>query len=470
MLKNERVKGALKPLSIEYIRKIVDGELIHGSDTLLIETSAYRLRQVRRTNTLFFSKTIVLNWDKLKKHFPLIIVTDTSTVLTKEIKNMIDLTIIKVIDLKKAYWDFIKHYRSFFNIPVVTITGTSGKTTTKEMIRHILEENKRVAATQGSNNSRTANLQYLLSIDEETDVAVFETAVGAPGDILNASKYFAPTIGIITNIGAHHLNYCKTEEEYINAKAEMVSAVCENGILILNADDKNSGKINMENFTGELVTIGIHSNAHFKASNVNYANNGMDFILTYQDQNYAIFVPGFGEHQVYNALAAVAAVQNIGVSISESIARLRTFKTLKKHLQILDGMNGSKIIDDSWSSTSTSLEAAFNVLSALGKGKKKLAVISSMTDLGTWSYVIHEQAGEMIAKTDIDVLITLGHFSKRMANRAINCGFKGTHYSYGNSAQVVRFLEKTINENTLILIKGDMYAKEPKEIISMLIE
>ena len=112
-----------------------------------------------------------------------------------------------------------------FQIPIVAITGTSGKTTTKEMIRHILSADKKIALLQTySNNSRTAHLQYLLSIDEDTEAAVFETAVGAPGDVLNAGKYFKPTIGIITNIGAHHLNYCKTLEGYIHAKGEMCAA------------------------------------------------------------------------------------------------------------------------------------------------------------------------------------------------------------------------------------------------------
>ncbi|MBS2970268.1 UDP-N-acetylmuramoyl-tripeptide--D-alanyl-D-alanine ligase [Metabacillus sp. KIGAM252] len=460
----------MKPLSVKYITKIIDGNIIQGSNDLMIENCAYRLKQVKRKNTLFFSKKIGLNWEKMEQYFPLVIVIEESIEINNKKTNILGLTIIQVKDLQKALWNFIKHYRGLFNIPIIAITGTSGKTTTKEMIKHILEEDKKVAATSRSNNSRTAHLEYLLNIDDETDAAVFETAVGAPGDILNASEYFAPTIGVITNIGSHHLNFCKTEEEYINAKGEMVRAVGENGVLIINADDLNCKKINLENFKGKIVTIGIHSNAHFKASHLKYKDNGMDFILNYKGHYYPIFVPGFGEHQVFNALAAVAAVKNIGGSIPKSIARIRTFKPLNKHLQFFNGKNGSKIIDDTWSSNTTSLEAALKVLSAVGKDKKKVAILSSFTDLGSWNYIIHERAGEFIAKTDIDVLITLGPISKWMANRALDHGFNGLHYSFGNSDQVVNFLEKTINEKTLILVKGDMYAKVPKEIVSKLIE
>lgn len=460
----------MKPLSVKYITKIIDGDIIQGSDDLMIENCAYRLKQVKRKNTLFFSKKFEFNWEKMENYFPLVIVIDESIEIKNKKTNISGLTIIRVKNSQKAFWDFIKHYRGLFNIPIVAVTGTSGKTTTKEMIKYILEEDKNISATIKSNNSRTAHLEYLLNINDETDAAVFETAVGAPGDILNAGEYFAPTIGVITNIGSHHLNYCKTEEEYINAKGEMVRVIGENGVLILNMDDRNSKKINLENFKGKIVTIGIHSDAHFKASHVKYSDHGMDFILNYKGHNYPVFVPGFGEHQVYNAIAAVAAVKNIGVSISKSITRIGTFKPLNKHLQFFNGKNGSKVIDDTWSSNTTSLEAALKVLSEVGKSKKKIAVLSSFTDLGSWNYIIHERAGEFIAKTDIDVLITLGPISKWMANHALDHGFKGSHYSFGNSDQVVNFLEKTINEKTLILVKGDMYAKVPKEIVSKLIE
>jgi len=266
------------------------------------------------------------------------------------------------------------------------------------------------------------------------------------------------------------LNFCKTEEDYISAKGEMVHAVGENGILIINADDKNTKKINLKDFKGKLVTIGVHSEANYKASNITYSNNGMEFVLSYKDQNHSIFVSGFGEHQVFNALAAISTAHQIGISITDSIARIGTFIPLKKHLQFFDGINGSIIIDDTWSSTTTSIEAALNVLSEVGKEKKKVAILSSMTDLGTSTYLVHEQAGEIIATMDVDILITLGYFSKRMAKRALECGFTGAHYSFGNSSQVVRFLEKRVNENTLILVKGDMYAKEPKEIVSNLLK
>ena len=173
------------------------------------------------------------------------IVTDLE--LTADGQNE-GLTIIQVDSLKESYWKFITDYRAAINIPVIAVTGTSGKTTTKEMIRHLLSINRKIAYSNSTNNSRTAHLTHLLMMDDTTEAAVFETAVGAPGDITNAAAYLKPTIGIITNIGEHHLNYCKTLEGYIAAKGEMCTVLQQDGVLIINADDSNTQKLDLTKF------------------------------------------------------------------------------------------------------------------------------------------------------------------------------------------------------------------------------
>ncbi|MBU8879979.1 UDP-N-acetylmuramoyl-tripeptide--D-alanyl-D-alanine ligase [Bacillus sp. FJAT-29790] len=446
----------MKPLSVSHIKTILDGELIQGSDDVIVHYGAYRLKQIKNRNTIFFSNTMILDWERLKEFLPLVLVTNQRSSQAKNIKN---LTVIKVKDAEKAYWKFVEYYRNLFQIPVVAITGTSGKTTTKEMVKHILSADKKVAATIGTNNSRTAHLQYLLSIDDETEAAVFETAVGTPGDVLKASEYFKPTIGIITNIGAHHLNYCKTLEAYIDAKGEMIAALNHSGLLIINADDPNSRKIDLSNFHGKIIKIGKDSACHFRASDIKYRKKGMDFIVRHEQNNYPMFVPGFGEHQVYNALCAVAAAHAIGVSLPKAADRLKKFKKFNKQIQVFEGINGSTLIDDTWSITTTSLEAALKVLNEVGKAKKKVAILGTITDLGSWGYVIHEQAGELIHQNGVDVLVTIGFHARIMAEHAVKSGLNAQVYTFNNSPLAYDLLTKIVDENTIILIKGDMYSK-----------
>ena len=189
------------------------------------------------------------------------------------------LSIIKVPNLEAAYWQFIFFYRSQFKLPIVAVTGTSGKTTTKEMIKHILRSKLNVQTTVASNNSRTAHMNYLLGIDDSTQTAVFETAVGQPGDISLACQYYQPTMGIITNIGSHHLNKCITEEHYIKAKEELVHSITNNGVLFLNIDDKNTKTLDLTNFSGKVITFGLAKHAQFQADHIRYSGSGMEYTL-----------------------------------------------------------------------------------------------------------------------------------------------------------------------------------------------
>jgi len=444
------------PITVKQIRTVLAGELIQGSNETSIQYGAYRLKQIRNKNTIFFSKTSIVNWEPLKKFFPLVLVTHQTFTPKEHLK---DLTVIKVSNSEEAFWKFVHYYRSLFQIPIVAITGTSGKTTTKEMVHHILTANKNVTATNITSNSRTAHFQYLLNIDEETEAAVFETAVGAPGDILNAGKYFKPTIGIITNIGSHHLNYCKSPEAYIQAKGEMLKILNQSGVLIINAEDKNTEKINLNEFHGRIIKVGKDLSCDFRAKNIQYIKSGMRFHILHKKNHYPMFVPGLGEHQVYNALAAIAAVYEMGVTIPEAINRMKTFKNLSHHLQVFEGMNGSTILDDTWSITTTSLEAALKVLNEVGRGKKKIAILGTLTDLGSWGYTIHKQAGEIICQLGVDVLITIGQHASIMAEHALKTGLNAQVYTYKNSPLVYHLLTEILDENSIVLIKGDMYSK-----------
>lgn len=455
----------MKPLTTGYIQKIISGKLVHGKDDLLIHHGAYRLKQVRHPHTILFLKRKIVRWEMLKPFFPLAIVTDREV----EISGLTeDLTIIKVENLQESYWKFVNNYRASIKIPVIAVTGTSGKTTTKEMIRHLLSFSRKVAHTNSTNNSRTAHLTYLLAMDDTTGAAVFETAVGAPGDITNAAAYLKPTIGIITNIGEHHLNYCKTLEGYIAAKGEMCNALQPDGVLIINADDQNTRKLDLKSFTGTIITVGQHSKCDFKASDVCFSSEGMYMTVEHKQRRYRILVPGLGEHQIYNALAAIAAVHHIGIGLPDIAVHFRSFPTLNKQLQLVEGINGTTIIDDTWSITTTSLQAALQVLQVIDPAKKKIAVIGTITDLGSWGYIIHQRAGDIIAQSKIDVLLTIGEHAKIMADTVSKKSTKIDVHSFNNHILAYEFLKQIATEESIVLIKGDMFSESIKKLATLL--
>ncbi|MEH7180827.1 UDP-N-acetylmuramoyl-tripeptide--D-alanyl-D-alanine ligase [Neobacillus vireti] len=443
----------MKAFSISEIRKIINGELLLGSDNLVIDYIPYykNIRRKKRNVLIFIRRKFEFDLNYIKSRLPCAIVIDHSFGPLKSIEG---LTVIRVANVKSALWKFIEYYRQLFSIPVVAVTGTCGKTTTKEMIAHILREKKNVRYTVNSNNSRLAHLHYLIGIDEHTDAAVFETAVGMPGDVRNACRYFKPTIGIITNIGACHLNACKTIDAYIKAKGEMAAGLEDDGVLILNADDEKTKSISLENFKGKIVYFGIKNRADFRATGIEYRDGGMRFVLQSNNGSMPIFIPGYGEHQVANALAALAAVNEIGIDLKQAAERLKTFKNLGRHLEIASGYNGATIIDDTWNFNTTSLEAGMKVLNHVAGKKHRIALFTDMTSLGDYSLQLHKQAGEIVKKYGADTIITLGNRAQEMANYAIELGLKCKTYSFTDYGQVYTLLKELLNDNSTILIKS----------------
>jgi len=462
----------MKLFSTGKIRKLLHGALIQGSDDLLITNAAYYLRKMQNPNTLLFLRSKwKVDWNVIRSCVPCAVITD------KVLEDLIGIdgcTIILVEDIETAYWQFVDYYRNLFQIPVVAVTGTSGKTTTKDMIKHILKGKFKVYGTNASANGRTGHFSYLLGIDDTTEAAVFETAVGKPGDIVNSCQYFKPMIGVITNIGVDHLDGCKTVEGYIQAKGEMVEILGDEGVLIVNADDEKSKKIGLDNFKGRIVYFGIHAPCHFQASEVHYGEKGMDFVLTFENMRYPIFVPGFGEHQVYNALAAFAAVHEMGMRIGmrEAAEELRTFNNLVRHLNLVPGTAGSMILDDTWKISINSLEAAFKVLHEMGKDRKRMALLGSLTSLGIWHEEVYRNAGEMIARTEVDVLISIGKMAGKMVGRmakyAEEKGWRGEIYALMKYDDAYRMLKQILNERCILLIKGDMYDKSMINLVTLL--
>lgn len=456
----------MKPILLGEIRNLVNGKLIQGSDNLHITDAANYLALMNKPNMLaFLLEKWKINWDAIRKSVPCAVITDK---VYEELKSIDGCTIILVNDIKSAYWMFVEYYRSLFDIPVVAVTGTSGKTTTKDMILHMLKNNCKACGTAYSANGRPGHFSYLLKIDETIEAAVFETAVGAPGDITVSSKYFKPLIGVITNIGVTHIDGCKTAEGYLMAKAEMVTSLSDEGILIVNADDENCKKIGLEKFKGRIVYYGIHNPSHIKATDVEYTEKGMKFVLTLNHMKYRVFVGGYGEHQVHNALAALGAVHELGLGIKEAAEKLDTFHNMREHLQLTQSLNGSVILDDTWNSNPTSLRAAIKTLNGIANGRKKIALIGNIKALGDIAAEVHRQVGDMIAEYGVDMLITVGSSSELIARQALEKGLKGEIHSFPNIDGVFGFVARILDENSIMMIKCSSSDLPIKDLVKSL--
>ncbi len=456
----------MKSLYLNEIVKAIDGILLDGDGHALIQNVTTKVNQLNN-NTLFFE--LHRQDDPFPKNSPAAIVTENAERL-HEIDD--GTSIIKVNDIEKAYWKFVDYYRNLFNLPVIGVTGTCGKTTTKEMIKHILlMEGYRVQATYQSRNALNANLEYLLGIDEETDAAVFEMGVACPGDLLNYCRYFKPQIGIITTIGTDHLQHCGSQENYINEKAKLLEGLDARGTLILNADNKNIQNINKKAFQGKILTFGFYEGADFYAKHITFGKKGMHFTLQFQSQDYQAYVQGIGDHNVHNALAALAASYSAGVDLQRAINRLKSFRPLIHHLQFHKGLNGCTVIDDTWSSNPTSTEAALKVLSEVGKEKKKIVILGKMGLLGKFTLQEHAKIGEIIVREEIDILIAVDDESKHTGMKALEMNMNPSNVYFCDHPEVFyRSVKNVLDKDSVVLIKTSMLDAKSDFIKKMILE
>lgn len=460
----------MQPLLVKDIRRLLQGELISGSENWKVREAIYYNRHdfTRRYTLMFVSRDDTINWNEISNKGPSLIITDKPASELKIAPP--NTTVIKVESLVQAYWKFIDYYRGLFTIPVVTITGTCGKTTTKEMIKHILSNDYNVQASESSKNEPRRSFPYLMGIDNQTDVAVFEHGLGNSGNIKHQCMIYQPTIGIITTIGVHHLDGCLNLDGYIKAKAEIVDGIKKGGTLILNADDENTKKISLQSFKGKIIYFGKGINADFRASNISFEKNGMSFLLHFSNKRYEAFIPGFGEHQVYNALAALAAVSEIGVDMELAVSRLASFQNMTRHLEFCKGIGGSTIIDDTWTNNPTSIEAALKVLDSIGVGKKVILVLGDIRRLGNFEKRYHREIGSLVAKRNIHTLITIGSKAEEIAKQAITDRTKANVYSFQDVKGILQVVQPILDENSILLIKGPMASRSMIEFANRLKE
>lgn len=365
--------------------------------------------------------------------------------------------LIETEDLDLAYWNFIEYYRGLFDIPVIGVTGTCGKTTTKEMMKQILSEDFKVKATWKSMNSMSVNLRYVTGIEEDTEVAVFEMPVAYPGYLSTACRAFKPQIRILLNIGVHHLADCETPEVYMKAKGEIVDGLNpETGVLILNADDENIKRIVDPSPYKQVIYFGKAQGSQFRIEKTQFGNGGMNFIFTHNCNRYEAFVPGYGEHNVYNALAAIAAVSFVGIPINTAITRLAAFKQVKSHLEFYQGASGATVIDDTWNSAPLSMKSALEVLKNVSVGKKSIALLGYMPQLGKGAHAFlqYSEMGKAAVEADVDILVVVGQRAKVIGEAALTHGFAAEKlYFCETGEEIYELIQAHLTPNTNILLK-----------------
>lgn len=341
-----------------------------------------------------------------------------------------------------------------FDKPIIAITGSAGKTTSKAFLGSILSRKWNVFESKDYWNTTEHTKKHAEEINDSHQAVVLEYGMAYPGIITNHCSIIQPNISIVTNIGLAHVgNFDGDVRKVAKAKSELIQGMDQQGLLILNKDDDNSNYLLTDQFKGKILTTGIHTEADYRAYDIQYKENGMAFKMELQGQEIQLFIPILGEHHVYNALNAVAVADYLGFTPQEIKAGLH-FKKPPRRLTVYNCRDHITVIDDTVHSHPQGVRAALNVLTNVSN-KRRVAIIGQMRELGDLREEEYRKLGEFIVEQGIDLLITYGFRTEEIGAAAIAKGMDSNKiYHFTNKDQLHALLEKIIEPHDTILVKG----------------
>ncbi|OGX15409.1 MAG: hypothetical protein A2166_04760 [Omnitrophica WOR_2 bacterium RBG_13_41_10] len=387
----------------------------------------------------------------------------------KYLKNKLNrLSIIEVKDTIKALGDIAGYQRRKFNIPVIAVTGSNGKTTTKEMISWVLAKRYKVLKNEGTKNNQIGLPMALLNLKSHHQIAVLEIGTNHFGEVGILSKICSPNIGIITNIGSSHLEFLRNLKGVFREKYALIENLIQPHIAILNADDNLLMKILNQKKTKQFfMGFGIKERCDFTASKVQFNWQAKKWSMP--RANFSLndkkifYLKTLGLHNIYNALAAITTARIFGMGYGEIARGLASFEFLKMRLKFRE-FNKIKFIDDSYNSNPVSLRCTLEVLKNIKTEGRKIFVMGDMYELGKNQALFHCQAGRLAAGI-CNTLITVGESSLLAAQAAKKLGFKKSNiYTCESSsdAKNILFTKISLKKDDVVLVKGSRLMKMEK--------
>lgn len=362
--------------------------------------------------------------------------------------------IIKVGDTLKALKDIATYYRNKFTIPFVAVTGSVGKTSTKDMIASVLSQEYNVLKTQGNYNNEIGVPLTIFNLNDTHQIGVIEMGMSNLGEISRLTSIVRPKVAVITNVGISHIERLGSRQNILKAKMEIFEGLSRDGLIVLNGDDNLLyGLKGFLNF--RTVYYGMDEGLDYQAYNVqNAGEGGIFFDINIKDKEYKVHIPLPGVHNVYNALAAIAVGLEMGIDMENIIEGISKFVPGKMRLNIVKA-DGVKVINDAYNANPQSMEAALKVLKDVNGAKRRIAVLGDILELGSWAKEAHLEIGKLAFNLEIDYIITVGKNAAYIAEGAILAGATpGNIRHFTDNKAVADFLKTFMRNGDAILIKG----------------
>lgn len=362
------------------------------------------------------------------------------------------IAVVQVANTLAALQALARWYRSRFDIPVVGITGSVGKTTTKDMLSAVLGATRRCLKTQGNFNNEIGLPLTLLELDHTHEIAVVEMGMSGFGEIDRLASIAQPNCAVITNIGMSHIEKLGSQENILRAKMELLSHVRPGGMVVLNGDDPLLWSVRDE--VPSAVYVGVENRqCACRAYNVTLGAQEASFNIQYEGSSFPVRLPLPGAHNVYNALVATVVGTLYGVPVQGIQQGLRTFTPSDMRMDIAS--NGIyTVVNDCYNASPASMEAALQVLAAQ-EGFRRIAVLGDMLELGDYAYQAHKKVGSAVVSAGIEELVTVGENARLIGEGAFECGMDSENiHSFDENIAAVHYLKTLLRAGDVVLVKA----------------
>lgn len=448
-------------MKIKEIIKVTKGKLIIGNEETEIKEFCKDTRIIKPGDTYigikgenFDGNTL---WKQAFENGAETVIIEGIDFENEKLEQYKDKNIIKVDDTIQAISDIATYKRELYgkNFPVVGVTGSVGKTSTKDIIASVVSQEYKTLKTQGNNNNNIG-LPFTMFKLKDEEAAVIEMGMNHFGEISYLTKIAKPTISVITNIGTSHIGNLGSRENILKAKLEILDGM-DKKVLVINNDNDLLHKYyteNKENENIEIHTYGIENESEVMAEDIILNENDSEFVCNLKGEKFKVKVPVGGIHFVYNALCAATVGKNLGLNIKQIKQGIETFELTKKRMDITELENGVTIINDSYNASFESMQASLKYLHGL-KNNRKIAVLGDMFELGEYSKELHKKVGIEVVKNNIDILICSGKNAKYIAEAAKENGMNEKQiYYFEEKEQIQEFIKQNWKNGDAILFKA----------------
>ncbi len=360
--------------------------------------------------------------------------------------------VIYVKDTVKALLNIAKYYRRLFNIPCIAITGSVGKTSTKDLVACVLSQKYNVHKTQGNYNNEIGLPITVLGLEEEHDILILEMGMSDFGEIHNLSEVAEPDVAIITNIGVSHIENLGSQEGILKAKMEILDFINDNGMFVINNDDDYLSNIKNSALPKNLnvVTVALDNEADYVATN--FKQSALDKISFTINKNSTVFTAKtIGKHNALNAMFAYSVAKYFDMNDEEILIGFEKLEMSKNRLDIID-VKGITIINDTYNASPDSMASGIEILNSVVKNGRKIAVLGDMKELGLSSAKLHKDLGKLVSSYKFDETYFIGTEMKEAFKIAeknnVNCKY------FTNNDDLTIYLNKNYKNKDTVYFKG----------------